>query len=232
MAGIVFRYENSSNFYVIRASALGHNLRFYKVVNGLRGNLLGPDTTITTNVWHTLGIQCQGNQITCLLDDQTVMPQLTDNTFTSGKIGFWTKSDAVSYFGDTSINYTPRVPMAQQLVQNMMQKYPRILELRVYTLDDQGNPQIIASNHESEIGQPGSDAEKGAITTGTVFFGRGKGTVAVTMPLTDHNGDPVAAVRVQLKSFFGETEDTAVGRARLIVKQMQLQVGSGQDLMQ
>jgi hypothetical protein len=52
------------------------------------------------------------------------------------------------------------------------------------------------------------------------------------MPLTDHNGDPVAAVRVQLKSFFGETEDTAVGRARLIVKQMQLQVGSGQDLMQ
>jgi hypothetical protein len=160
------------------------------------------------------------------------MPQLTDNTFTSGKIGFWTKSDAVSYFGDTSINYTPRVPMAQQLVQNMMQKYPRILELRVYTLDDQGNPQIIASNHESEIGQPGSDAEKGAITTGTVFFGRGKGTVAVTMPLTDHNGDPVAAVRVQLKSFFGETEDTAVGRARLIVKQMQLQVGSGQDLMQ
>jgi hypothetical protein len=232
MAGIVFRYENPSNFYVIRASALGHNLRFYKVVNGLRGNLLGPDTTITTNVWHTLGIQCQGNQITCLLDDQTVMPQLTDNTFTSGKIGFWTKSDAVSYFGDTSINYTPRVPMAQQLVQNMMQKYPRILELRVYTLDDQGNPQIIASNHESEIGQPGSDAEKGAITTGTVFFGRGKGTVAVTMPLTDHNGDPVAAVRVQLKSFFGETEDTAVGRARLIVKQMQLQVGSGQDLMQ
>jgi hypothetical protein len=232
MAGIVFRYQNSSNFYVIRASALGHNIRFYKVVNGLRGNLLGPDTNITTNVWHTLNIQCQGNQITCLLDDQAVMPPLTDNTFTTGKIGFWTKSDAVSYFGDTSINYTPRVPMAQTLVDSMMQKYPRILELRVYTLDDQSNPQIIASNNGKEIGQPGSDAEKSAIATGTVYFGRGKGTVAVTMPLTDRNGDPVAAVRVQLKSFFGETEDTAVGRARLIVKQMQKQVASGQDLMQ
>lgn len=232
MAGIVFRYQNSSNFYVIRASALGHNIRFYKVVNGLRGNLLGPETNITTNVWHTLNIHCQGNQITCLLDDQPVLPLLTDNTFVAGKIGFWTKSDAVSYFGDTIINYTPRVPMAQVLVQNMMNKYPRILELRVYTLDDQGNPQIIASNHEPEIGQPGSDAEKGAITTGTIFFGRGKGTVAVTMPLTDRNGDPVAAVRVQLKSFFGETEDTAVSRARLIVKQMQSQVASGQDLTQ
>ena len=232
MAGIVFRYQNASNFYVIRASALYHNIRFYKVVNGLRGNLLGPDTNITTNVWHTLGIQCQGNQITCLLDDQTVMPPLTDNTFAAGKIGFWTKSDAVSYFGDTSINYTPRVPMAQTLVQTMMQKYPRILELRVYAPDDQGNPQIIASNHEKEIGEPGGDAEKGAIATGTVYFGRGKGTVAVTMPLTDRNGDPVAAVRVQLKSFFGETEDAAVGRARLVVKQMQKQVASGQDLMQ
>ena len=36
MAGIVVRYQNSSNFYVMRASALGHNVRFYKVVNGLR----------------------------------------------------------------------------------------------------------------------------------------------------------------------------------------------------
>jgi hypothetical protein len=232
MAGIVFRYQNPSNFYVIRASALGQNIRFYKVVNGVRGNLLGPETNITTNVWHTLGIQCQGNQITCVLDDQPVMPQLNDNTFTSGKIGFWTKSDAVSYFGDTTINYTPLVPMAQQLVHNMMQKYPRILELRVYTPDDRGKPQIIASNNAKEIGQPGGDAEKAAIITGTVYFGRGKGTVAVTMPLTDRNGDPVAAVRVQLKSFFGETEDTAVTRARLIVQQMQMQVASGQDLTQ
>jgi hypothetical protein len=232
MAGIVFRYQNASNFYVIRASALGHNLRFYKVVNGVRGNLVGPDMDITTNVWHTLGIECQGNQIVCLLDDHPVMPPLVDNTFTTGHIGFWTKSDAISYFGDTTIDYTPRVPMAQMLVQGMMQKYPRILELRIYTLDDQGKPQIIASNNEKEIGQPGTDAEKGAIATGTVYFGRGKDTVAVTMALTDRNGDPMAAVRVELNSFMGETQDTAVERTRVIVQQLQAQVLSGQDLTQ
>ncbi len=75
------------------------------------------------------------------------------------------------------------------------------------------NPQILASNNEKEIGQPGTDAEKSAITTGTVYFGRGKGTVAVTMALNDRNGDPVAAVRVELKSFLGETQDTRRGRA-------------------
>ena len=232
MAGIVFRYQNASNFYVFRASALGHNARFYKVVNGLRGNLIGPEMDIATNVWHTLGVQCQGNQIICQLDGRDVMPPLNDNTFTEGKIGFWTMSDAVSYFGDTTVNYKPRVPMAQMLVNSMMQKYPRILKLRIYTLNDKGEPQIIASNNKEEIGRPGTAAEKGAIATSTVYFGRGRGTVGVTMPLADRNGDPVAAVRVEMNSFFGETQDSAVDRARVIVKQMQAQIVSGQDLTQ
>jgi hypothetical protein len=183
-------------------------------------------------VWHTLTVQCQGNQFMFWLDGGLVMPPLNDNTFDEGKIGFWTMSDAVSYFGDTTITYTPRVPMAQTLVDGMMREYPRILKLRIYTLNDKGEPQIIASNDKKEIGQPGGKAEEGAITTGTVYFGRGKGFVAVTMPLNDRNGDPVAAVRVELKSFFGETQDIAVDHSRDIVKEMQKQVIFGQDLRQ
>jgi Domain of Unknown Function (DUF1080) len=232
MAGIVFRFQNESNFYVIRASALGNNLRFYKVVNGLRGNIIGPELNISNNVWHTLVVQCQGNQITCWLDDHLAMPPLNDSTFAAGKIGFWTKSDAVSYFGDTTITYAPRVPMAQTVVQDMMKKYPRILELRVYALNDKGEPQILASKNEGEIGQPGTDAEKGAITSGAVYFGRGKGTVAVTMPLNDRNGNPMAAVRVQLNSFLGETQDAAVDRVRAYVKEMQAQIISSEELTQ
>jgi hypothetical protein len=232
MAGVVFHFQNQSNFYVIRASALGRNLRFYKVVDGVRGNLIGPEMDIPTGVWHTLTVQCQGNQITCWFDEHLAMPPLNDNTFAAGKIGFWTKSDAVSYFGDTTILYTPRVPMAQTLVQDMIRKYPRILELRIYALNDKGEPQIIASKNEKEIGQPGTNTEKNTITSGSLYFGRGIGTVAVTMPLTDRNGDSMAAVRVQLKSFEGETQDTAVARVRTIVKQIQTQVMSGEELIQ
>ena len=232
MAGVVFRFQNESNFYVIRASALGNNLRFYKVVDGLRGNLIGPELNISNGVWHTLTVQCQGNQITCWLDEHLAMPPLNDSTFPAGKIGFWTKSDAVSYFGDTTITYTPRVPMAQTVVRDMMQKYPRILGLRIYTLNDKGEPQILASKNEGEIGQPGTDAEKGAITTGIPYFGRGKGTVAVAMPLNDRNGNPIAAVRVQLKSFMGETENAAVDSVRPYVKEIQAQVTSSEELTQ
>lgn len=233
MAGVVFRYQNESNFYVVRVSALGHNLRFYKVVNGQRGNFVGPPLDVSTGAWHSLTVHCEGNRVTCWLDDNLVMPPLQDDQFDSGKIGFWTKSDSLTYFGDTKITYTPIVPMAQLLVQNIMEQEPRgILGLRVYMLDKTGTPRIAASNAGSDVGKAGTDAEKGAINNGSIYFGRGQGTVAVTMPLTDRNGDPVAAVRVELKSFLGETRDNALTRARMIVNKMQDQVLSSQDLEQ
>ena len=233
MAGVVFRYQNESNFYVVRVSALGHNLRFYKVVNGLRGNFVGPSLDVSTGAWHSMSVHCEGNRITFWLDDHLVMPALQDDSFDSGKIGFWTKSDSLTHFGDTTIAYTPVVPMAQLLVQNIMEQEPRgILELRIYTLDKTGTPRIIASNAASDVGTAGTNSEKGAINNGSIYFGRGRGTVAVTMPLTDRNGDPVAAVRVELKSFLGETRDNALTRVRMIVNKMQSQVGSSQDFAQ
>jgi hypothetical protein len=233
MAGVVFRFQNASNFYVVRASALGRNLRFYKVVNGLRSDPLGPMVDIAVNTWHTLAVQCRGNQITCWLDGQPVMPTLNDNTFSVGKIGFWTKSDAVSYFGAPTIDYTPIVPAAQALVRDILKKYPRIVGLRVYTLDAQGQPRILASKDESEIGQPGTDAEKNAIADGTISLGHDKGNVAVVTPLNDRNGEPIAAVRVELKSYaLAETQDMVLARVRIILNEMQKRMLSKADLMQ
>jgi hypothetical protein len=124
------------------------------------------------------------------------------------------------------------VTAAQALVQSIMATEPRILALRIFTLDGNGRPHVIASKSEKEIGQPGTDLEKAAITDGTVSFGRGTDTVAVTLPFRDRNGDPMAAVWVRLKSFFGETQENAVTRATLIIKQMQAQITSLQDLTQ
>ena len=232
MAGVVFRFQDESNFYVLRASALGHNVRFYKVVNAQRGNLIGPPMDISIGVWHTLAVQCEGNQITCWLDGKLVMPPLQDDTFTSGKIGFWTKSDSLTHFGDTSITYTPVVPPAETLVRSVMEEQPRLLDLRIYMMDSQGKPRVIAAKDKNEIGLQGTDAEKGAIENGSVYVGRGKGTVAVTMPLDDRDGDPIAAVRVRMPSFLWETEDTALTRARAVIQVMQAQVLSSKDLVE
>jgi hypothetical protein len=233
MAGVVFRFQNTSNFYVVRASALGRNVRFYKVVDGIRSAPIGPTVDIATNTWHTLAVQCLGAQITCWFDGRPLTTTLNDSSFSAGKIGFWTKSDAVSYFGDTTIDYTPIIPAAQLLVRDVMKKYPRILGLRIYTLDENGQPRILASKNETEIGRPGTDAEKNAFTSGTVSIGHGSGTVKVDMPLNDRNGEPIAAVQVELKSYMlGETQDMVLTRVHIIVDEMQKRVLSKQDLME
>lgn len=232
MAGLVFRYQNASNFYVLRASALGHNVRFYKVVDGVRSEPIGTDNDISAGGWHNLAVQCHGNEITCWLDDKLVMPPLQDNTFGVGKLGFWTKSDSVTYFSDATIDYTPRIPAAQALVDDIMEKQPRILTLRIYTPGEGGRLKIIASNDAKEVGQPGENAEQAAVTDGTVSFGKSAGVVAVTLPFRDRNGDPMGAVRIRLKSFFGETQDNAVTRATQILKLMQAQIGTTKDLLE
>ena len=231
MAGVVFRYQNASNVYVVRASALGHNVRFYKMVNGQRSDPIGPTVDLSLDKWYQLSVQCTGNQITIWLDDSLVMPPLQDNTFNSGKVGFWTKSDAVSYFNGFTVDYTPEIPAAQSLVNRLLAQQTRLLGLKLYTLNAQGEPRVLASKDPQDIGQPGGKAEKEALTQGTISFGRSPGTVAVWLPLRDRNGDPMASVWVRLTSFFGETQDNAIARATLVIKAMQEEVTSLDDLL-
>jgi len=181
--------------------------------------------------WHTLTVECSGNQITVLMNDTPIMPPLQDNTFNAGRVGFWTKSDAVSYFSNLSIEYTPEIPAAQTLVNQLLADQSRILDLKLFTLDAKGEPQVLAGKNPKNIGEAGGPAEKAALTEGTISFGRGPKTVAVWLPLRDRNGDPMAAVWVRLDSFFGETQDHAISRATQIVKLMQAQMTSSDDLL-
>jgi hypothetical protein len=235
MAGIAFRWQDEKNFYVVRASGLGRNLRFYSVVNGQRGKPIGPEVSVPKGVWHELKIECQGNKIRAWLNGNPVpwegtAPELNDTSFRSGKIGFWTKSDSVSHFTDTRITYTPRESRAQALVRDTLVKYPRLVGLKVYLLDDKGEPRIAASKEAKDLGEAGGNPEKTAITSGTIFYGKSKETVSVVQPLRDRNGDPIAAVRLTMTSFLGQTEQSALQRALPIVKSMQAQVSSMDEL--
>jgi hypothetical protein len=230
MAGIAFRLQDERNFYVIRASGLGGNVRFYKVVNGERSAPIGPQIKISQGAWHELKIECRGNRIQCWLDGREALPALADNTFTAGKIGFWTKSDAVSYFGETRVIYTPREPLAQAIVRDTLERNSRLLGLKIFTLDEKGEPRVVASKDAQDLGAPGGPAEKDTITQGHIYYARGKKSVAVVMPLRDRNGEPIAAVRLNMRSFAGQTEQNALVRATPIVKQMQARVQTLDEL--
>lgn len=222
MAGIVFRLQNETNFYVLRASSLGNTFRFYKVVNGQRGLMPGPSIPIPRGVWHEMSVECAGNQIRCFLNGVQVIPTITDNSFSSGKVGFWTKSDSVSYFSEARVTYTPREPPLQGIIGEVSEENSRLLGLKVYLRGDEpDSTRIIASKDPAEIGQPGGKSEREVIAKGETWYGKEKKAVSVIMPLRDRNGDVVAAARVVMRTFPGQTERNAIERAAPIVRSIQ-----------
>ena len=233
MAGIVFRVQDETNYYVVRASSLGNSFRFYKIVNGERGNWFGTEVQIPSGVWHEIGVECKGSQMWCWLDGKQMMPTITDGTFLRGKVGFWTKSDSVSYFTDAKIVYTPLEPLVRKVVRDMVKHYPRLLGLKVYVSgSDTKSTRMVASGNETEIGQAGGKTEHEVITRAETYYGKEKDEISVIMPLRDRNGDAIAAVRVVMRSFKGQTEENAIVRAVPIVKELQRQIQSLDDLVE
>jgi outer membrane lipoprotein-sorting protein len=100
--GPFWRYQDADNYYVCRANPLEDNFRFYKVVDGNRKQLASATVKVPSNVWHTIKVKNVGNHIQCWLDGELYL-DLTDDTFKDGKVGLWTKADAVTYFDDFKI---------------------------------------------------------------------------------------------------------------------------------
>lgn len=231
MAGVAFRVQDEKNFYVIRANSLNRNVRFYKVVDGVRSVPIGPEVNVGEGTWHELKITCTGNEIRAWLDGREPFPALQDTTFRFGKIAYWTKSDSISYFVDTVITYKPKVPLAQTIVQDMMKKYPRIVDLKVYRMDEEKKEmRVVASKEFGDVGQPGGKYELATLEKGQIYYAKAKDHVEMVMPLRDRNGETIAAVRVHLNTFTGQTEQNALIRAMPIVKEMQASVQTKEEL--
>jgi hypothetical protein len=101
--GIVWRYQDSDNYYIARANPLENNIRIYKVVNGRRNELETANVTMETGQWFSIKITMKGENIECFHNGKLVY-KLSDKTFTNaGLVGFWSKADAVSIFDDLTI---------------------------------------------------------------------------------------------------------------------------------
>jgi len=108
-AGIVWRYQNPDNYYIVRANALENNVVLYKVEGGKRISLeprgtpaktYGVKHTVPKQTWCTLKVNFSGPQFAVFFDGSKIM-EVEDSTFASaGKTGLWTKADSVTYFDD------------------------------------------------------------------------------------------------------------------------------------
>ncbi|HSU33977.1 MAG TPA: family 16 glycoside hydrolase [Bryobacteraceae bacterium] len=111
-AGIVWRYQDSNNYYIVRANALENNVVFYKVENGVRTSIApkglpsrsyGVKHPIPSGRWNNLKVSFAGAKIAVFFNQEQLF-EAEDTTFSKpGKVGLWTKADSVTYFDDFTV---------------------------------------------------------------------------------------------------------------------------------
>jgi hypothetical protein len=101
--GLVFRFRDPKSYYVVRANALENNFRLYRMVNGRRLQFAGANVNIPSGKWHTLRVVAKGDHITCYFNGKALI-DAHDKTYTTGKVGLWTKADSVIEFADLAVS--------------------------------------------------------------------------------------------------------------------------------
>lgn len=109
--GFVWRFMDKNNHYIVRANPLEDNVVLYKMEKGKRidlplvglGKNYGMQTEPLGKGWNTLSLTVKGEWFTVFLNGKELF-KVQDQTFSDpGKVGLWTKADAVTYFDDFEV---------------------------------------------------------------------------------------------------------------------------------
>jgi hypothetical protein len=111
-AGIVWRYRDPNNYYIVRANALENNVVLYKVENGVRlaitpkglpSRSYGVNHRIPRGQWNSLKVMFKDSSFLAFFNGERLF-EAHDRTFTqAGKTGLWTKADSVTYFDEFTV---------------------------------------------------------------------------------------------------------------------------------
>jgi hypothetical protein len=98
--GLVWRYRDERNYYLLRANAADNTVSVFRVQNGQRTALAAPAKyELTANGWSILKVSARGNRFQVYVGHRRVL-EGHDATFTAGKVGLCTVAESVMYFDD------------------------------------------------------------------------------------------------------------------------------------
>lgn len=109
--GLVFRYLDKDNYYIVRANSLENNVVAYKTENGKRSNIgtktdpeaYGAKAEVLHNKWNSLRVIARDKLFEVFLNDKKLFEVENSAFDQAGRIGLWTKADAVTQFDDLTI---------------------------------------------------------------------------------------------------------------------------------
>ncbi|MCE3222093.1 MAG: uncharacterized protein K0S58_273 [Nitrospira sp.] len=100
--GLIWHALDDRNYYLLRASLVEQKIRLYRAVKGVLQVVKQIDYALPAAGWHQLRIIQLGCDIRVLYDKATLF-RVCDNMWSKGRIGLWTKADAVTYFDDLEL---------------------------------------------------------------------------------------------------------------------------------
>ena len=105
-AGIVFNLKPDGSYLYARYNTKDGNVAVWKFENGARTVLThgAEHEQLPLNVWHTLDVQVTGTAVTATANGRLTVKHALDAPI-SGRVGVWTKTDAVTTFKSFQSNH-------------------------------------------------------------------------------------------------------------------------------
>jgi hypothetical protein len=101
-AGIIFRYANCDNFYLLTLEEKSDALKLWENKDGALRSITSGSVPIDVNTEYLVRIRSQGENIIVSLDEKEIV-STTRDTFSSGKIGLWVYGDNTPEFDNIKV---------------------------------------------------------------------------------------------------------------------------------
>jgi hypothetical protein len=104
VAGLMFRAQSASDYYVVRANSLDNSVRLYRMEKGKRSQLASKEAPIEAGKWHSLRVIAANERFEVALDGKPLF-DVTDRSLPqSGPLGVWSQADSVTRYGSLLVS--------------------------------------------------------------------------------------------------------------------------------
>ena len=103
VAGIVLRFTDPQDFYLIEADAIGGHVRLVRVLNGERREIASRSTVLATGKAQTLRVKASDEEFAIALDGKALFAARERGLALPGRFGIWSRADSRTSFGDLFI---------------------------------------------------------------------------------------------------------------------------------
>jgi hypothetical protein len=112
-AGIIWRYQDQKNYYLLHFSVEEKNIVLFRVENGQahpipitgeKPGAFGVTHDVHTGQWYVAKVIFRGNNIKVLFGNRQLFEAVDDSLPTAGKTGLWTRGGTEAAFDDFRID--------------------------------------------------------------------------------------------------------------------------------